>query len=169
MSVTHLPEDARQAADVVFQILKLNDEDYWQEFLIALHDQLANEFLEPEIFSVGRYLSDLERRTVHTVLTGYAAQYASHGNIPELEECSDAADSGVHDFGACPVCQTSYGYLNIHRDHWFFCDEHKVRWLVGSNLFSSWEHESEAKWKRNERRLQQYTVVKPWYPNTPTP
>jgi hypothetical protein len=46
-------------------------------------------------------------------------------------------------FGWCPKCKNNDGYLNIGREHWFLCKEHKVKWCVGYNLFSSWQHETE--------------------------
>lgn len=46
-------------------------------------------------------------------------------------------------FGVCPTCKKSDGYINIGKGHWFYCREHKVRWFVGSNLFSSWRDETE--------------------------
>ena len=47
-------------------------------------------------------------------------------------------------FGLCPVCHKTDGYANTGRTHVFFCKEHKKRWCVGSNLFSSWRYETEA-------------------------
>ena len=46
-------------------------------------------------------------------------------------------------FGFCPICRKADGCLNIGKGHWLFCVEHKVRWFVGSNLFSSWRDETE--------------------------
>jgi hypothetical protein len=64
-------------------------------------------------------------------------------------------------FGVCPACKGQDGYLNIGRDHWFKCDEHKTKWHVGSNLFSSWRHEDEAAWEENARELSEYEEVEP--------
>ena len=51
---------------------------------------------------------------------------------------------GVDDyFGLCPVCLHTDGYINIGKDHWFFCKEHKAKWRAGSNLFSAWRDETE--------------------------
>jgi hypothetical protein len=46
-------------------------------------------------------------------------------------------------FGLCPVCHASCRYLNIGKGHWYYCEEHKVRAFIGSNLFSSWRYETE--------------------------
>ena len=59
----------------------------------------------------------------------------------------------ISHFGACPHCHEDGYYLNIGRDHWFICDEHKVAWCVGSNLFSSWQSEAKEDWERNRKKL----------------
>lgn len=64
-------------------------------------------------------------------------------------------------FGGCPHCGQTDGYLNVSRNHWFVCDEHKVTWRVGSNLFSSWRDESDTDWKRNAMKLARYRQVEP--------
>lgn len=47
------------------------------------------------------------------------------------------------DWGLCPTCGKTDGYINVGRGHWFYCQEHKKKWFVGSNLFSSWKDETE--------------------------
>ena len=47
-------------------------------------------------------------------------------------------------FGVCPECGKSDGYINAGRSHWFICKEHKIKWLVGCNLFSDWRHQTEG-------------------------
>ncbi len=49
-----------------------------------------------------------------------------------------------HYFGGCPECGDQDGYTNVGRSHWIFCKEHRTKWCVGSNLFSSWHEETEA-------------------------
>ena len=63
-------------------------------------------------------------------------------------------------YGGCPHCGQNDGYLNDGRDHWFFCDHHKAKWLVGSNLFSSWREEDDEVWRRNRFRLAEYITVR---------
>jgi hypothetical protein len=70
-----------------------------------------------------------------------------------------AAQDGDWCNGACPVCGKSNGYLNIGRQHWFRCDEHKTRWCIGENLFSGWHDENEGIWLQNAARLEGYTVA----------
>ncbi|MER2625930.1 MAG: hypothetical protein ABTS22_18585 [Accumulibacter sp.] len=67
-------------------------------------------------------------------------------------------------FGGCPVCKKSGYFLNVERDHWCVCDEHKTCWSIGSNLFSNWMNEDWATWQRNNAKLLTCTVVDPWYP-----
>ncbi len=74
-------------------------------------------------------------------------------------------------YGRCPDCDpdepVDYTYLNVHRKHWFICDKHKNRWCFGSNLFSSWVHETEDEWRRNAEFLSAYKEVKPAFPAPP--
>ena len=42
-----------------------------------------------------------------------------------------------HYWGACPECGEVMHYGSGPND-WFVCHEHKIRWCVGSNLFSAW-------------------------------
>jgi hypothetical protein len=46
-------------------------------------------------------------------------------------------------FGGCPTCGRNDGLYNVYKQHWFVCHTHKVRWTIGSNLFSSWRDETE--------------------------
>jgi hypothetical protein len=67
-------------------------------------------------------------------------------------------------FGVCPICRETDGCRNLHKDHWFFCEQHKVKWFAGSNLMSGWVYETEEDWRRNAEKLAAYEVVKPAYP-----
>tara|TARA_R110002020_G_scaffold39950_2_gene118166 strand:+ start:4076 stop:4309 length:234 start_codon:yes stop_codon:yes gene_type:complete len=62
-------------------------------------------------------------------------------------------------FGVCPICGKQDGYLNIQRDHWFVCHEHKIRWHVGSNIFSQWREENPDIWQRNKARIVDYEDI----------
>lgn len=61
-------------------------------------------------------------------------------------------------FGGCPECGRN-ACVNNGRDHWLVCEEHKTRSLIGSNLFSSWRHETEADWERNRKLLSECEEV----------
>jgi hypothetical protein len=62
-------------------------------------------------------------------------------------------------FGGCPECGGTNGCRSIGPVHWYYCDDHKTKWCVGENLFSTWKHLSEADWARNRAHLADYTVV----------
>ena len=67
-------------------------------------------------------------------------------------------------FGGCPECGypcRNDGYLNYVLTHYYVCHQHRVRWAVGSNLFSSWRHEDEAVWDANKALLLTYREVDP--------
>jgi hypothetical protein len=67
-------------------------------------------------------------------------------------------------FGGCPKCGCDDGYLNVGSCHWMVCEEHKMTWCVGANLFSSWRKQSEKVWEENARRLSEYMEVEPLLP-----
>lgn len=62
-------------------------------------------------------------------------------------------------FGVCPTCGASPDYYNVGRDHFAACDEHRLVWHLGSNLFDSWRHESQHDWDANQKRLSDYRLV----------
>ena len=62
-------------------------------------------------------------------------------------------------FGVCPLCRRTDGFLNVGRDHWFVCHAHRVKWFVGSNLFSGWRDEGELSWRRNQHQLATYQDI----------
>jgi hypothetical protein len=65
-------------------------------------------------------------------------------------------------FGGCPECGNN-GYVNIGRSHWNICEDHKVKWSIGANLFSSWHDETEEDWKRNASLIADFKEVEPVY------
>ena len=79
----------------------------------------------------------------------------------EVVEFRPAAATTVEYFGGCPHCGRNDGYMNIGREHWFFCTRHKTKWLHGSNIFSGWRDEGEETWKLNGFRLAEYMSVTP--------
>ena len=68
-------------------------------------------------------------------------------------------------FGLCPTCHKDDGYLNVGRTHWFYCKEHKKRWCVGSNLFSSWRDETEEQQRKfyDEVGMSEFETVEPYF------
>jgi hypothetical protein len=64
-------------------------------------------------------------------------------------------------FGGCPKCGRTGVYVDIGSDHYNVCEEHRVYWYVGSNLFSSWREGTEEEWEENQRTLADWTNVSP--------
>lgn len=77
------------------------------------------------------------------------------------------SDNGY--FGLCPICKKTDGYINIGRGHWYFCKEHRVRWCVGANLFSTWRDETEEEQRAiyDELDFSSFTEVEPFTPRVP--
>ena len=69
-----------------------------------------------------------------------------------------------YEFGVCPKCLRNDGFLNIGRDHWYHCRTHKLKWWVGSNLFSEWTFQDESTWRANAEFLASYTEIKEFHP-----
>jgi hypothetical protein len=69
-------------------------------------------------------------------------------------------------FGTCPHCHDYDGRINVGRGHWLFCDAHKVRWWVGSNLFSDWRYQTEEEQRAiyDAKGFGSYRDVEPYYP-----
>ena len=66
-------------------------------------------------------------------------------------------------FGACPVCRRSSGYLTVQRANWGYCEAHGVRWCMG-NTSTDWQDEA-----ANEKRLAAMVEVAPVYPQPYAP
>ncbi|MGO6706004.1 hypothetical protein [Rhizobium leguminosarum] len=65
--------------------------------------------------------------------------------------------------GLCPICHRNDGMLNVGKTHWTVCHTHKVRWSIGTNLFSGWRYETEEDWERNSKLLSAYEDVAPFF------
>ena len=65
-----------------------------------------------------------------------------------------------HYFGHCGVPEHDNYYLNIGRAHWMACDECRIKWFIGENLFSSWRRQNEMIWNENAERIRKYGTVK---------
>ena len=92
----------------------------------------------------------------------------NNGRIPQEEIMSKLNEQASNDpsvFGGCPQCHRNDGYhRNVGRTHWYFCTEHKTKWVWGSNLDSSWRTDSEDDWVANQVFLKSFAKVKPVYP-----
>jgi hypothetical protein len=71
-------------------------------------------------------------------------------------------------FGLCPHCHCHDGYINIGKHQWFVCDEHKVKWWAGTNIFSSHRDQTEEEKELiyNERGLGEYEDIT-FHPDLP--
>lgn len=65
-------------------------------------------------------------------------------------------------FGVCPTCRRQDGCHSIGPDHWYVCNAHKVKWNVGSNLFSTWRHLTPEQHRANADKLAGYRKVEPF-------
>jgi hypothetical protein len=89
-----------------------------------------------------------------------------------MAERTDSTDETMDGyFGLCPICHKTDGYLNVGNQHWFVCEEHKVKWFVGENLFSSWMYETPGEQSREQKRLEFHSFVRvePFYPPAERP
>ena len=62
-------------------------------------------------------------------------------------------------WGHCRHPQHRNYYINLGRAHWMVCDECKIKWFVGENLFSSWRGQTEHMWQRNWEHIKRYREV----------
>jgi hypothetical protein len=69
-------------------------------------------------------------------------------------------------FGLCPHCRNTDGYINISKNRWFICAEHKMMWFVGINLFSSWKDQTGDEQRRiySEFGIGDFVEVEPYIP-----
>lgn len=56
----------------------------------------------------------------------------------------------------CPQCGMGNGFANIGRVHIGYCVRCRIKWRIGENLLSGWQHESESDWARNSSLLAGY-------------
>jgi hypothetical protein len=63
--------------------------------------------------------------------------------------------------GVCPDCGKSDGFVNLGKEHWFICRDHKTKWFVGVNLFEGWENQTVAQAQSIEIMLETYKEIVP--------
>jgi hypothetical protein len=88
------------------------------------------------------------------------------GRLIEHLETWQRNRQSVFYFGGCPVCHEEPSrYCNVGRTHFMLCEQDKVAWEVGENLFSSWRYETQDDWDRNVAMLNaNFQAVDAWYP-----
>ena len=64
-------------------------------------------------------------------------------------------------WGLCPVCKRNDGYLNVGRAQWVICHRHRVKWLLGDGVFSSWRDDPPEVHEKNGDLLACYGEVSP--------
>lgn len=72
-------------------------------------------------------------------------------------------------FGSCPVCGSAGMYGNIHRRHFFYCDDHRLTWSPGTNLMSSWRYEKPEDWRATWEHVKSYRTVDGFGKHEPGP
>jgi hypothetical protein len=91
--------------------------------------------------------------------------------IRDFDEAK-AVQAFENHFGTCPHCHKTDGFINIGSVHVFLCREHKLKWCVGSNLFSCWRHQTEDEQRQIYDRLGvgDFTEIQPdecFHPSDP--
>jgi hypothetical protein len=56
--------------------------------------------------------------------------------------------------GVCPKCGYSGIVYSINRSQFSVCEDCKIYWYIGDNLFSCWREMSEKDFKRNRKFLE---------------
>ncbi len=64
-------------------------------------------------------------------------------------------------FGVCPTCRRQNGCHSLGPVTWYVCDIHRVKWNIGTNLFSTWRNlpgtevcqRGQARWVSRGRAL----------------
>ena len=63
----------------------------------------------------------------------------------------------------CPICKSTFGdYFNVGRDHFAYCEEHKLCWNFASNQISYLQGQTKEQWEAiaNKFILEGYKIVK---------
>jgi len=74
----------------------------------------------------------------------------------ELSEIKLVFDDDKYHWGHCLHQEHENYNMNIGRGHWMVCDQCKITWFIGSNLFSSWRLESKETWIANSEHIKDY-------------
>jgi hypothetical protein len=77
-------------------------------------------------------------------------------NITDLHSKPEYLD---HHFGVCSICHRYGVHVFVGREDWFACHRHRVKWLVGENLFSDWIYKTENELVAGAARIATYRVV----------
>lgn len=86
-----------------------------------------------------------------------STEAATNDNVEPIKR-----GSRTNHFGVCPTCRRQDGCHSIGPDHWYVCDTHKVKWMIGSDLFSCWRDLTPQERFRNADKLAGYREVEPY-------
>jgi len=103
------------------------------------------------VFSVGNSDTGAAEYSTYSEAMAFASDSKALEAYRESELCNRDHN------GLCPVCSADAEILNVGRNHFGVCREHKIYWPIGSNLFSGWRDEEPATWDANEKLLATYT------------
>lgn len=90
------------------------------------------------------------------------------GFLPEAQALDKTIDEMIREqdeeeakkqWGVCPECGDTDGYLNVGRTHWFVCHEHRIAWNVGEGIFSTWRDETVETNERNAAIIESYRQI----------
>jgi hypothetical protein len=140
-------------------------DDYWFYRMMCVYMQ--------DSYDVGPFISkEAAEAHARTHPTSPGAPDLTAEELDKLTtepHVTDQSEKNFEDhFGTCPHCHKISGILNVGRDHWLYCAEHKVKWHVGSNLFDSWRHQTEDEQRAiyHSKNFGSYEEVQP---NMPLP
>jgi hypothetical protein len=129
-------------------------------------------------------LKEKLRRTLARAQAGFDGPLPEYDRLLDLKAALKQADALADEaaaaqglnldvpsdtrFGACPECvaeappgmKHETHIVNVGRNHWRYCQRHKVKWRIGANLFSSWKEETEEEWQRNAEMLASFDELK---------
>jgi hypothetical protein len=91
--------------------------------------------------------------------------YLNIHSLPEHTMGSLHVLTAHNHFGQCPKCKKNDGYVNIGRNHWFFCKKHQVKWYGGHDMFPRWQDEHASLWKQNEEFMSFFLEIDPFMPH----
>jgi len=100
------------------------------------------------------YRGALENRDF-VAMANLAARYITGVSADHRHQCT------IEHFGVCPQCLKTDGCYHVGRSEWFVCHEHRAKWKVGENLFSSWREMTDEQFQANAEMLAGYYEVEP--------
>jgi hypothetical protein len=108
--------------------------------------------------SPGLEIAGVDRLAKISALMGKALDWC-RGRV-ERDQETEPGQTDLPCAYPCPQCHGETTYLNVFRNHWGLCDHCRIRFQIGSNLFTvPDEDKTEEAAERARKILQQYTEV----------